>query len=121
MIGKCCVHMESDGQCPHSSVGVSPDGRPLCREHLESVNGSGKTRQGIKATERALDRQVGGDHYRSMVIQPMEFCMANRIEKAEGDVIAYVARWRAKNGVEDLRKARHTLDLLIEHAENGEA
>lgn len=62
----------------------------------------------------ALDIQEGGNHYKQMKIQPAEYCHANKIEKLEGDVIAYVSRWRLKNGLEDLRKARHTLDLLIE-------
>lgn len=64
--------------------------------------------------DNAFANQVGGSHYKDMAIQPAEYCHFNRIGKLEGDVIAYVSRWRAKNGVEDLRKARHTLDLMIE-------
>jgi hypothetical protein len=67
----------------------------------------------------ALKTQVGGGHYTSMKIQPAEYCHANHIEKLEGDVIAYVSRWRNKNGIEDLKKARHTLDLLIEMEERS--
>lgn len=66
------------------------------------------------AERTALQQQEGGDHYRSMAIQPIEFLHANHIPFAEGSVIKYVCRWRKKNGVEDLRKARHFLDLLIE-------
>lgn len=62
----------------------------------------------------AFQTQVGGSHYSQMAIQPAEYCHRNGIGKLEGDVIAYVSRWRTKNGVEDLRKARHTLDLMIE-------
>jgi hypothetical protein len=58
--------------------------------------------------------QVGGSHYASMAIQPFEYIHANGIGFAEGCVIKYVSRWRNKNGVEDLKKARHFLDLLIE-------
>ncbi|MDJ0905371.1 MAG: DUF3310 domain-containing protein [Woeseiaceae bacterium] len=65
--------------------------------------------------------QVGGDHYRSMAIQPIEYILANRIEFAEGAVIKYVSRWRDKGGVEDLKKARHVLDMLIESEENVKA
>lgn len=57
--------------------------------------------------------QVGGDHYVGMAIQPAEYCHRNKIGKLEGDVISYVSRWRAKGGVEDLRKARHTIDLIL--------
>lgn len=62
----------------------------------------------------ALNDQIGGDHYKKMSIQPFEYITANGIGYAEGCVIKYVSRWRAKNGVEDLKKARHFLDLLIE-------
>lgn len=62
----------------------------------------------------ALKTQVGGDHYKTMAIQPLEYCHANGIGKIEGDVIAYVSRWRSKGGIEDLKKARHELDILIE-------
>lgn len=62
----------------------------------------------------ALDAQVGGDHYRSLSIQPVEYIHANGIGFIEGSVIKYVTRWRAKGGLDDLRKAQHFLDLLIE-------
>ena len=65
----------------------------------------------------AFNVQEGGDHYRKLNIQPAEFCMANNIPYVEGSVIKYVSRWRAKGGVEDLRKARHFLDMLIERTE----
>lgn len=61
----------------------------------------------------ALTRQVGGDHYRTMAIGPAEFCYRNRIGKLEGDAIAYLCRWRAKGGLDDLRKAIHTIELII--------
>jgi hypothetical protein len=63
----------------------------------------------------ALAVQVGGAHYTDMKIQPIEYILANRIGFGEGNVIKYVSRWEAKGGIEDLRKARHHLDLLIEH------
>ena len=62
----------------------------------------------------ALEQQRGGSHYRNMAIQPIEFIHANGIPFAEGSVIKYVSRWRAKNGIADLEKARHFIDLLIE-------
>ena len=63
----------------------------------------------------ALDVQVGGDHYRKKAIQPVQYCMANGIGFMEGSVIKYVSRWRDKGGVQDLEKARHFLDILIEY------
>lgn len=62
----------------------------------------------------ANDTQIGGEHYRRFAIQPWDYIAANGIGFFEGTVIAYVTRWREKGGVEDLRKARHTLDKLIE-------
>ena len=62
----------------------------------------------------ALEVQVGGDHYKAMAIQPVEFIHANSSPYFEGNVIKYVCRWRAKNGVDDLKKAKHYLELLIE-------
>jgi hypothetical protein len=68
----------------------------------------------------ALEKQVGGSHYRDMVIQPVEYILANGLGFIEGCVVKYVSRHRAKGGVEDLRKARHFLDLLIEHETRDE-
>ncbi len=61
-----------------------------------------------------LGEQIGGNHYKDMKIQPVEFIHANGIGYIEGCVIKYVSRWRKKNGVEDLQKARHFIDLLLE-------
>jgi hypothetical protein len=58
-------------------------------------------------------RQVGGSHYQK-AIQPWDYIAANGIGYFEGNVIKYVSRWRDKAGIEDLKKARHYLDKLIE-------
>jgi hypothetical protein len=62
----------------------------------------------------ALDVQVAGSHYKDLAIQPVEYIHANGIGYFEGNVIKYVSRWRAKNGIKDLEKAKHYLELLIE-------
>lgn len=62
----------------------------------------------------ALTHQEGGRHYADMAIQPVQFIHANNIGFFEGNVIKYVSRHRAKNGIQDLLKARHYIDLLIE-------
>ena len=64
--------------------------------------------------ESALEKQEGGTHYTKCSIQPIEYIHANNIPFAEGSVIKYVTRWRDKNGVADLKKAIHFLELLIE-------
>ena len=62
----------------------------------------------------ALDKQVAGDHYKDQAIQPVEYIHANAIGYFEGNVIKYVTRWRKKNGIADLEKAKHYIELLIE-------
>ena len=66
----------------------------------------------------ALDVQTGGSHYKDLKIQPVEYIHANGLGFCEGSVIKYITRWRAKNGIEDLKKARHFIDLLIELESN---
>ena len=62
----------------------------------------------------ASKQQVGGNHYKSFVIQPAEFIHKNKLGFLEGNVIKYVCRHGAKHGKLDLEKARHYLDLLLE-------
>ena len=62
----------------------------------------------------ALDVQIAGSHYKSLAIQPVEFIHRNGIGYMEGNAIKYLTRWRSKGGIEDLRKAKHYIDLLIE-------
>lgn len=64
---------------------------------------------------KASDLQEGGNHYKQFVIQPVEFIHKNNIPFIEGNVIKYILRHRDKNGLEDLKKAKHYIDLLIEH------
>ena len=57
---------------------------------------------------------MGGSHYKDMAITPREYAKKNNLGIDEFNIIKYVSRFRSKNGVEDLRKARHYLDMLIE-------
>lgn len=72
-------------------------------------------RQENETSERSdpLATQVGGSHYQQGGIQPIEFIQSQRLGFIEGSVVKYVTRWRNKNGLEDLKKARHYLDILI--------
>ncbi len=65
-------------------------------------------------TPSAFDTQVGGNHYKQFAIQPLEFIVANDLPFVVGNVVKYVVRYKTKGGLEDLKKARHYLDLLIE-------
>ena len=64
--------------------------------------------------DSALNVQEGGDHYKKLVIQPVEFIHKNKIGFLEGNAIKYLCRHKSKNGLEDLKKAKHYIDLLIE-------
>ena len=86
----------------------------LRRQREDGVLTGGDWPCGVAKRDSPLDTQVGGDHYKSKGIQPVEYCMANGIGFMEGSVIKYVTRWKEKGGVEDLKKARHFLDMLIE-------
>ena len=61
-----------------------------------------------------VNMQVGGDHYKKRAIQPIDYILDNDLSFCEGCVIKYITRWRDKGGVEDLEKAKHYLEFLIE-------
>lgn len=89
--------------------------------HL-STNKQWKSHSALNTTnmEKSLKEQIGGSHYNQMKIEPVEFIQANGIGFCEGNIIKYVSRYRFKNGVEDLKKARHYLEMLIESMEDSE-
>jgi hypothetical protein len=62
-----------------------------------------------------LDTQIGGSHYKHYKIQPIEFFMANQLSYDTCGVIKYAMRHQNKNGLEDLRKAKHLLELMAQH------
>ena len=71
--------------------------------------------------DNALKTQIGGDHYKNFKIQPIEFIMKNNLNFLEGCIIKRICRWKNKGGIEDLKKIKHEVDLLIEleHQEPG--
>ena len=64
--------------------------------------------------ETALSTQIGGDHYKNLTIQPFEYCMKNNFNAGQTLVIRYITRYKDKNGLEDLLKAKHCIEMLIE-------
>ena len=66
---------------------------------------------------KAINEQIGGTHYRDKAIQPIEYILANYLGFCEGNIIKYVSRYKDKNGLEDLKKAKHYLEFLIEEVE----
>lgn len=64
----------------------------------------------------ANDRQVGGEHYKDSGFQHWDFAIAAELNYLEGCITKYVTRWRKKNGLQDLEKAAHFLEKLLETA-----
>jgi hypothetical protein len=69
--------------------------------------------------ENALAKQVGGKHYTNMLVQPVEFIVANNIGFLEGNIIKYICRHQSKHGAEDIKKAIHYCEMLL-HIKYGE-
>ena len=92
------VHSETDTTTP-----------PAQQEHNTEETKS--IQQEVKAT----NTQIGGDHYTKLAIQPMRYSMENGLDALQHTVIKYVTRFRDKNGNEDLEKAKHCIDMLIEY------
>jgi hypothetical protein len=86
-------------------------------EHIKKLVDNYKEREGI--TTRANEQQVGGAHYAVKAIQPWDYIIANNLGYLEGNVVKYVSRWKDKGGIEDLKKAQHYLQKLIEVTEKA--
>ena len=67
-----------------------------------------------RATERAIDKQIGGNHYKNFKIQPIEFITANKLSFIQGNIIKYICRYDKKNGKKDIDKVIHYCELLKE-------
>ena len=93
-------------------VAKNNDLRELLNSHSQSLNDQyaeiGKVRQS------AWKKQEGGSHYKNLKIQPMQYALENKLDYAQANVVKYVTRHKEKNGKEDLLKAIHNLELMIE-------
>lgn len=65
-------------------------------------------------TESVLNTQYGGEHYKGKVIQPIEYAHANNLSFFQGNVVKYVTRYKDKKGAEDIEKAVHYLQMILE-------
>ena len=63
---------------------------------------------------KSFKKQVGGSHYKKYKIQPVEFIIKNNIGFVEGNIIKYILRFKEKGGVQDLLKAKHYIELLLD-------
>ncbi len=108
-------------------VAVKPYDKPLayypegCSVGYESFGESPmillNTKDQIKEKEvSALDKQVGGGHYKDKGIQPIQYIFANNLGFCEANIVKYASRWKEKGGIQDLEKVIHYAELLIEQA-----
>lgn len=65
--------------------------------------------------DNAWNKQIGGDHYKKLAIQPMEYALQNKLDYAQANVVKYVTRHADKGGKDDLLKAIHNIELMIAH------
>ena len=77
------------------------------------INEYNKRMEYLTATS-PYKKQIGGKHYLKYKIQPSEFVIENRLLYPEGNVIKYILRHQNKGGKEDLEKAKHFIDMIIE-------
>lgn len=75
------------------------------------------TPQALEQLQTTLDKQVGGNHYRALAIQPWEIIDALSLDFYDGNALKYLLRWRDKGGVQDLKKAIHYIEHQIEKQE----
>jgi hypothetical protein len=68
----------------------------------------------VESKQGAWARQVGGDYYKQFEIEPTEFIMKNGLDFLQGNIIKRICRFRDKNKLEDLEKAKHEIDMLID-------
>ena len=71
-----------------------------------------------QSTSDSLEKQVGGKHYRNMKIQPAHFINENKLLFAEGNAIKYICRHSAKGKEQDIKKAIHYLEMILERDYN---
>lgn len=78
-----------------------------------------KGKNQLDSSSNPLSEQIGGSHYKTMKIQPIEFIMANDLDFCQGNIVKYTCRYKQKGGVEDLNKVIHYARLLIDNIEKG--
>ena len=118
-------HVHSVWTLPHGAeqsvnIDITHEGDNMeCEDKKE--NNDADNRKDLRGSSPSpKSTQVGGNHYSKMKIQPIDFITANGIGYIEGNIIKYVCRYKSKNGVEDLKKAQHYLQMLIEQEERDQ-
>lgn len=94
---------------------MSPQRRTVDDLYEEEYGGLNKaTPEEWDAAKSALDKQIGGSHYKDCGIEPIQYIMANNLGYCEGNIVKYITRHAAKGGVQDIDKVIHYCELLKE-------
>jgi hypothetical protein len=100
------------------SLKLRPTAKELCDAKndlldAKKYNSGGLVPDHQSKKENPLDVQIGGQHYKDLKIQPVEYMHANNMGYIEGAIVKYISRYKNKGGIEDLKKIKHFVDLLI--------
>ena len=98
-------------------VGTNPDDYFSSSYRWGSTHWGNRTTRSLTQEKKAKDTQVGGSHYKDLAIQPIEFIRSNNIPYFEANVIKYVTRHKSKGGKQDIEKAIHYLELILDEYE----
>lgn len=109
--------------CPWDSGCFATKEWSKMEEHLDTRHEGSVPEYGVMVpsapvaynpSAKPSEHQVGGDHYKSMKIQPSDFIYENKLGWHEGNAIKYICRHHLKGGAADIDKAIHYLNLLKE-------
>lgn len=115
--GEVTDPLQTHDDNPDSEETYTPSGESPADLISEACIDSGTIQQmqdELIPPTKANDIQHGGSHYKKAVIQPWDYIARNNIPYLEGSAIKYVSRWRDKGGIEDLKKAIHFIEKVIE-------
>lgn len=105
--------------CPHTAKTTPNEVGAFTKAMMKAAMDEKVDRAVVEKIEQsANDRQVGGTHYAGQM-QHWDYVVANDLGYFEGQITKYITRWRKKNGMQDLQKAKHFLDKLIEEVQAG--
>ena len=81
-----------------------------------------KSHRASQSNDSAFSEKVGGDWYKKLKIQPLDYAMDNNLNPCQAKVVKYVSRYNLKHKaikeqIKDLQKAKHVIDILIEKIE----
>jgi hypothetical protein len=71
----------------------------------------------LEDSDDPFEKQVGGDHYKTMKIQPINYILANNLGFCEANIVKYISRYKQKGGIQDVKKVIHYAEMLLAHLE----